>query len=289
MRIPMLLLAFAAAACAQLSSWKFQHFRLPNGALVSFISGATLVSTPKSSYLMPDLTGNANLRGNTIEHVIEERGQKVLGYRLRIEPTQEAAYLVTIEPMAGAPFFAQAPKPIRIPDGQRAEIDLATSKDGYVKAVASIQITRYEQRLSDIPAGMAEPHGLSVEALHLMVYDAEVFQNNTRIAEHAGGATAGILVAYLPGVGRVFFSLLPRDGFDLTKTATVENNRIIFVIGSDRYEIAGKGSVIGQPGPWKIYMLRAPDTSPCEQNIDPSRPQVWARTLTPEWLNCQGQ
>jgi hypothetical protein len=134
---------------------------------------------------------------------------------------------------------------------------------------------------------MAEPRDLTLDALQLMVYRAQVFKNNTRIAEYAGGATSDTLVAYLPGAGRVFFSLVPRQGFHFTKTAAVENNRILFDIGSDHYEIASEGSVIGQPGPWKIYMLRAPDTGPCQPDIDPSRPYVWARTLTPEWLNCQ--
>jgi len=234
---------------------------------------------------MPDLTGNARLYGKTIEHVIDEHGRKVLAYRLVIEPAGEVAYLLTIEPVAGAPFFLQAPNPLQILDGQRAEIDLATSRDGYVKAVASIQVTRYERRLSNMPAGMAEPHDLTLDALQLMVSDAQVFKNNVRVAEHAGGVSGNTLVAYLPGVGRVFFSLLPQKDFDFTKTAVVENNRIIFDIGVDHYEIASQGSVIGQPGPWNIYMLRAPNTTPCDSSVDASKPFIWSEG--PEGLNCQ--
>jgi len=292
MRALALFFVFAFAAFAQLSSWKSWHFRLPDGTHVSFVSGASMVAAPTgvSSYSMPDLTGDAKLYGNTIEHVIEERGQKVLAYRLRIEPAGEVAYVVTIERVAGTPFFLQAPKPLQMLDGQRAEIDLAVSKDGYVKAVGSIQITKYERRLSTIPAGMAKPHDLTIDALQLSISEAQVFKNNIRIAEHAGGATGSTLVAYLPGVGRVFFSLLPQKDLNFTKAAVVENNRIIFDVGSDHYEITSNSSVIGQPGPWRIYMLRALDTTPCNPSVDSSQPSVWAQGgLSPEDLNCQGQ
>jgi hypothetical protein len=212
----------------------------------------------------------------------------ILGKTGAAEAVGWAAYLLTIEPVAGAPFFLQAPKPLQILDGQRAEIDLATSRDGYVKAVASIQITKYERRLSSIPANRAEPHDLTLDALHLMVSDAQIFKNDTRIAEHAGGATGNSLVAYLPGTGRVFFSLLPQKDLDFTQNAVVENNRIIFEIGADHYEIASQGSVIGQPGPWKIYMLRALDTTPCNTEVDASQAFVWAEgPLTSESLKCE--
>ena len=287
MRALALFFAFTLTACAQLSSWKSWHFQLPDGTYVSFISFESETGRPTGSafYTMPDLTGNARLYGKTIEHVIDEHGRKVLAYRLVIEPAGEVAYLLTIEPVAGAPFFLQAPNPLQILDGQRAEIDLATSRDGYVKAVASIQVTRYERRLSNMPAGMAEPHDLTLDALQLMVSDAQVFKNNVRVAEHAGGVSGNTLVAYLPGVGRVFFSLLPQKDFDFTKTAVVENNRIIFDIGVDHYEIASQGSVIGQPGPWNIYMLRAPNTTPCDSSVDASKPFIWSEG--PEGLNCQ--
>lgn len=291
MRALALFFVFTLAACAELSSWKSWHFQLPDGAYVSFISGNSMVAEPVGVYFysMPDLTGDAKLYGNSIEHVIEEGDQKVLAYRLRIEQAGESAHIVTIQPVAGAPFFLQAPKPLQLLDGHRAEIDLATSKDGYVKAVASIQITKYERRLSDIPASRAKPQDLTLDALQLRVTEAQVFKNNVRIAEHAGGAIGSTLVAYLPGVGRVFFSLVPQNDFDFAKAAVIENSRIIFDIGSDHYEIASKGSVIGQPGPWKIYMLRAPDTTPCNQMVEPSEPFIWAQTLTLRWLNCQAQ
>jgi hypothetical protein len=289
-RVLALFFASTLAVCAQ-SSWKAWRFQLPDGAYVSFVSGETILSSPAgvSFFAAPDLTGKARLYGNTIEHVIEEEGRTVLAYRLRIEPVREAAYLLAVEPIAGSPFFSQAPQPFKILDGQRAEIDLAMSKDGHVKAFASIQATKYERRLSNMPAQMVEARDLTLGALQLMVSDAQVFKNNIRIAEHAGGASGGVLVAYLPGVGRVFFSLLPRKDFGLAKTALVDDNRIVFNIGSDRYEIASKGSVIGQPGPWWIYMLRAPDAAPCNRNVGPFQPFIWAQTLTREWLNCQAQ
>lgn len=289
MRAMALLFAFALSAFAQLSSWKSWRFQLSDGAHVSFMSGASMAMAPTgaSPYIMPDLLGDAMSYGDTIEHVIEERGHAVLAYRLHIESAGEVAYVVTIERVAGAPFFLQPPKPLRILDGQRAEIDLATSKDGYVNVVASIQITKYEQRLSNMPE--MTPHDLTLDALQLMVSEAQVFKNGIRIAQYAGGATSSTLVAYLPGVGRVFFSLLPQKDFNFTKSAVVENNRIIFDVGSDHYEITSRSSVIGQPGPWKIYMLRAPDTIPCNQNVDSSKPFVWAQTLTPHWLDCHVQ
>ncbi len=288
MRIFVMYLAFTLAACAQLGSeWKTWRFQLNDGAYVSFIGFESTKGRPSGSayYRVPDLTGSATFYNNTIEHVIEERGRRVLAYRLRIEPAGEAAYLLTIEPVAGAPYFSQAPNPFQVMDGQRAEIDLATSRDGYVKAVASIQVTRYERRRSNLPAVMAKSHDLTLDALQLMVSDAQVFKNNVRIAEHAGGVTGSMLVAYLPEVGHVFFSLLPQKDFDFTKTAVVENNRIIFDIGLDHYEIASQSSVIGQPGSWNIYMLRVPNTTPCDSSVDASKPFIWSEG--PEGVNCK--
>ena len=240
------------------------------------------------SYPIPDLTGDARLYGNTIEHVIGERGQTVLAYRLRIEAAGGGVHVLTIQPVAGAPFFSRAPKPLQILDGQHAEIDLASSKDGQVKAVASIQVTMYERRLSDIPASI-QPQDLTLDALQLNVVAAQVFKNNLLFGDHAGGATGSTLVAYLPNVGRILFSLVPHKEFEFSKTAVIENNRIIFNIDQDHYEIASQGSIIGQPGPWKIYMLRASDTVPCNQSVDSSQPFIWGETLTPGWLNCQSK
>lgn len=291
MRWLALLFSFALSACAQLTSWKSWQFQLPDGAHVSFMSGETMLSLSAGTgqYVLPDVTGNAKLFGNTIEHLIEEDGQKVLGYRLRIEAAANTEYRLTVEPLAGSPFFPRAPKPLGIRDAQRAEIDLARSRDGRLKVVASIQITKYERRLSSTPSWRSEPQDLTLEGLQLMISDAQVFKNDVQIGERAGGVTGSDIVAYIPGVGRVVFRLLPKEGFALSKTAVVEGNRIIFDIDADRYEIASKSSVIGQPGPWKIYMLRAPNTIPCNQSVDPSQPAVWARTLTTGWLNCEGQ
>ena len=129
MRLLVLFFAFALTVSSQLSSWKVWHFQLPDGAYVSFAS-QSMVAKPAGvvSYPIPDLTGDAKLYGNTIEHVIGERSQTVLD-SVRIEAAGGGAHVLTIQPVAGAPFFSRAPKPLHILDGQHAEIDLASSED----------------------------------------------------------------------------------------------------------------------------------------------------------------
>jgi len=59
----------------------------------------------------------------------------------------------------------------------------------------------------------------------------------------------------LPGRGRYILSLVPRAGYDFSKTGSIRNHVIMFNAGGDEYEIRTSGPVAGSGKAWNLYVL----------------------------------
>ena len=82
-----------------------------------------------------------------------------------------------------------------------------------------------------------------------------------------GGQWEGIIEGtflniYIPGKGRVFFSLFPHQNPKFGKTAVVENNKIRFQVGDASYELVSEAPVVPGGGSWNLWMLHDADYRP---------------------------
>jgi hypothetical protein len=111
------------------------------------------------------------------------------------------------------------------------------------------------------------PQDLKPENMLFQMAEPSLRVNGKPTAEDGTGSVqADVVWTALPGRGRVFFSLVPRPGYDFTKTAVVAGDRISFTIDGDAYEWISTGPIV-TPGPvapfnnvqsWYVWMLRDP-------------------------------
>lgn len=163
----------------------------------------------------------------------------------------------------------QFPGPQTVAVGQRLEIDLLADETTGERITEQIGISAPRRR----PEGVRvrEPEDLTLENLLFQMGDSKLLVNGKAVSEHGGGSVSSDIVwTAVPGRGRVFFSLVPRAGYDFTKTAVVAGDRLSFAIDGDAYEWVSAGAILtAGPVPpfndvqrWNVWMLRDPGFAP---------------------------
>ncbi len=82
-------------------------------------------------------------------------------------------------------------------------------------------------------------------------------------SDWSGGMIEGsVIYIYIPGRGRFVFSLFPHDNFNFRKDAAIENNKIAFRFGEERYELISKAPIMNNGGNWNLWVLNEASFKP---------------------------
>jgi hypothetical protein len=228
-------------------------FTLANGALVLYQT--------YSEITMPDQErafGTASASGNVIRRtMLDEKRQPWLAFELHIDRKPGPGpirFLLSMEPLGGAAFFGQKPVPREIENGDRILMDVLEEPGTWRKIFDTfqvgiaipMQIMPLSRSVPQIPAAGA--------AIHLQ--DPQFMKGLDVFAQTRGSATGTEVAISVPDRGRLIFSSQPKPGFRME--AIVDGARLLFVVGSDFYDVHCSAPLMEPAGSWYLWVRREP-------------------------------
>ena len=269
-------LAFAASA--QNPAKRQLIMQLSTGGFVAFRSetpGSKDLADGKS--LAALLYAQAFAGENRIIHrVITDAQQNVVfGYDLQVSadpttkkfslavlPADEAfrrSFLKDFTPLRPNSAFATFPKsttPQTLDDGDAVSLELLVNHESGVKIVDVVSVTFDRSTLRESQLESL-PKDFTLDAVALGVKNYSLLINGSLVSKSKSsiGCTGALLWLYVPERGRFIFSLVPRDGYDFTKIAVLDENKIEFTVNGERYEWVSSASILPNGGTWNLWVL----------------------------------
>jgi hypothetical protein len=208
-------------------------------------------------------------------------GDFVFGYDLTVEPLSDfKQFKVAVGPLS-AEFAEQlragktgAGRSLRpnisihtisrstegelIDDGDAFALDLLINQQTGVKIVDMVKVSFDRAKLFESPDGDQYPiRDFTLANVELAVRDYKLLVNDEQVAggKPTRGCEGALVWFYVPGKGRFIFSLIPHQGYDFRKIGVIEDNKISFALGSDRYEWVSSAPIVGNGGNWNVWVL----------------------------------
>lgn len=255
-------LIIASAALAQeglgarLGSW--------NGLEIRFV---TKIEPPGTV-----IPGGVVVEAGRVHRIIEDRAHKqVLGYevqldpaeggkaaRLRIRPFRPADSKISFEPgytFLGLPRYPVVPN-VRL--GDTVALDLLVNAATGQKVIDYLTLGGR----GHIPDERAA-RDLSLADVELEVMDPQVTVNEKPEPSPGGGGFSGTVVwLYLPGHGRLVFSLAPHEDFGFVKSGVVSGNSMLVHAGPVEIRIECSRRIAPASGVFNLYVAHQPDWRP---------------------------
>jgi hypothetical protein len=276
------------------SSSKFRTFsKFKDGAYVYFSSHRTGGKSP----IFESIDSEAN--ANVVHRMLYDRDASGVhfGYDIWVERIEGSnKFRVTIKPLSQEykhnmrrdsrvhfpehiaspdPHF---PDPLTVEDGDTLTIDVLVNHTTGEKIGDVIKISSKPLNVRPRVKASRPARDFTIADFELKVLGSKIMVNGELEGGNgAGGGCAGSIIwFYLPNRGRFIVSLVPRPGYDFQKIATIEDNKILFSIGGDRYEWLSTSPIVGDGGSWNLWVLHDPDYQPSdifrtEENPTPER------------------
>ncbi|HYY97289.1 MAG TPA: hypothetical protein VE642_01790 [Pyrinomonadaceae bacterium] len=236
----------------------------------------------------------AEERPNLIRRVfVDKRDELFFGYELLVERVGDSKqFRVAVRPLseeylkqlAARPAFqkrrlhpsynpaAFSTAPQTVGDGDTFALDVLRNPRTGAKIVDLIQVSLSDAAPDEAGAG-EPPRDFALEDVSLQVKNYELLIDGESVYKSPGGSLSGPLIwLALRGRGRFVFSLVPRPGYEFQKTARLEQNRITFDWGGERFEWVSSEPVVGLGGNWNLWVMHDPDYDFDLFDQSPARP-----------------
>jgi hypothetical protein len=273
------LLSFLCFPAAAQESKGEQIARLKSGGFVSFKTTTEPASAQEYSF------SGAEIDSNVVHRVLlDKSGAFYFGYDLEVEPLLESReFQVRVLPLSrefeeqlrarknfkAKPFgpdsrLAPISKSSSIEilkDGDAVALDVLVNPDTHVKIVDLISVSYDYLSLRQEVLSSGPPRDYSLNDVELRMSNYRLLINGELVTSSrpTGGCAGPIIWFYIPGKGRFIFSMAPHEGYDFKKAGTIEHNKIVFNVGSDRYEWVSSSPVVGGGGNWNLWVLQDPN------------------------------
>jgi hypothetical protein len=283
----LLLAALVLCLCSALTYAQLpeeeQGFRV-NGVVVNFSLFAKGHATNEG------VTRIYNIVGNTIERtLINDSTGVYVSYALQIERMENSTKLrISVKPFSDEGIqrmsdsiwfrrFAEKwpnkrnndPTPLpRYPEPKIIDISDVVELTLWVNPENRAQIGDRLRFELDQPTPLRD-FTLDEVALRLTAYrlliNGEVRSGDKQLP---GGFVAPLPWFSIPGRGRYVFSIQPHEGFDFQKIGVIDDNRISFTHGGDKYEWVSSLPIINERGKWNLWVLHDPNFEPSKKAME---------------------
>jgi hypothetical protein len=231
-----------------------------------------------------------SIDGNTIERTLINASTGVyVGYSLQVERLENSTKLkISVKPLPREAIqrmrdsvwfkkFAQKwsdmrhydPTPLpRYPEPLIIDINDSLELTLFINPENGAQIG---DRLRFEPDQPAPPRDFTLDEVVLKLIDHRLFINGeARNGDQpfVGGFAAPLPWFSVPGRGRFIFSIQPHEGYDFRKIGVIDDNKITFTHGGDKYEWVSSLPIINQRGKWNLWVLLDPNFEPSKQALD---------------------
>jgi hypothetical protein len=285
-----LLLSVSIGGRAQEVGRRQQIVSLAEGGFVAFKSEANWTDIKRGSTGLqnaPAILGSqAHLDNHIIHRVIEDQGGRfVFGYDLLVtaNPTLKQ-FRIVVQPLApeferqlqsgdqggdsptpaaAVATFPKSAEPQTLDDGDAFTLDLLVNQGAGIKIVDVVKVTFDRSNLKELsPVNPARDFTLDAVELVVKNYRLLVNGNVAGIGKSTNGCAGALLWFYVQDRGRFIVSLVPRAGYEFQKVGIIEDNRIEFTIGDDRYEWLSSSPILPGGGTWNLWVLHDPTYAP---------------------------
>ena len=272
----------ALTAVAQ-NPWQGTPGLIMSGSASSGSSGieiqfAVVAKPPRGDLAgMVDISGVKTSDSDVIyRYVVDKKHKRYFGYNISAQATSVAGqYRVNIAPLTmeladfGEPIQAsfegtftpvllpKYPEPQMVTEDDTIELVLLESPDGKEKIVDYLRVDKIlEPPTADTDA---EPRDYTPDdgPVTFNFENATFWVDGQKFSGSFGsdirpGAT---LLACIPGQGRYFLSLVPRQGF--RQSGVIRDNVILFSGGGHRFELRTTSLIVGAKGAWNLYVVHS--------------------------------
>ncbi len=247
--------ALVQAQLVRAQEVKEYQFHLDNGAEVIYqIYGQADEKGPA-----PNL-GSARAYGNTVERsIMDAQNVRQLGFNLRIMrlPGDPIRFRISMEPRSSLEpggqwgFFRQTAPPRDIENGDRVMLDVLEEPSTGRKVFDTFQVG-IGVGMHAMPVAKTIPKTPAAgAAIHLQ---SPCTLDGATPSKTAGNVSGGIVGVSIPGKGVFALSATPGIGYRMEGIA--EGNVLMFVAGSERYDIQCATPVMDGAGAWYLWVRR---------------------------------
>jgi len=264
---------------------------LAEGGFVAFKSETNWTEMKKGSpelQRVPAVLGSQALPDDNriIHRVLKDAGGRfIFGYDLWVAPNAAAKqFRIVVRPIdpeyesklragnpgAGEPpqseiisTFPKTTEPQTLDDGDAFSLDLLVNQNTGVKIVDVVEVT-FDRATLKQRSPRNTPRDFTLDAVELAMKNYRLLINDNVVGtgKSANGFTGTLLWFYVQDRGRFIVSLVPRAGYEFQKVGIIEDNRIEFTVGNNRYEWLSSSPILPGGGTWNLWVLPDPNYSP---------------------------
>ncbi len=282
---------------------KKQQLVIPmkGGYFVAFTTDAD----PSNARALSSSFAEASSQSQTIRRVFVDSGSDFFfGYDLLVEPVGETKqFRISARPLGAedekelrarssfktrrmhpdynAAGLSRASAPQVIDDGDAFALDVLVNPQTGGKIVDVVQVSFDQSKLREAPVSESPPRDYTLADVELNISNYRLLVNGEMVAgaKRTGGCAGPLVWFHLPGKGRFIFSLMPHNGYDFRKVATIEHNKISFNWDGTQYEWFSNSPIIGSGGNWHLWVTHDANYIP-ELYDPPQQPTLPAANPT---------
>ncbi len=219
--------------------------------------------------------GSFNSKTGVLYQFFFDRNNKTyFGYDLEVISVPDTnRFKLLFKPITGKPHptwrigkgfrkinLPNLPREIIVNDGDIVSLDIMENPKTKEKIKDFVLVTR-KTSVGPRFADRHIPRDFTLDEVNLKLKKYRV-NINGKNAHRSAGISGGNIAIYIPGRGRFIVSPFQRKGYDFKKIGTIINNRLIFSLGGDNYEIVSETSILGEGGKWNVWVKSQPDYVP---------------------------
>lgn len=265
-----------------------------NRTIVTNLTNKTAVSFEPEASLPTGKTiasGFGNFRQLTratgenriIRLLMDETNAVIFGYELTVEQTASNKFRLKFAPLPAnfaLPIFPgqkaslagnrrktvllTLPETISdqaVEDAEGLTVNLLFHPQLKIRIADIVRVSATRERLEP---PVIVPRELTLDDLELAFKNLKINLNDEEYAKGkiARAYSGSLIWFYLPQKGFFLLSLVPREGYDFRRIGTIDNNKIEFSIGDEKYEMISEEPILPVTGTWGLWILHDPKYRP---------------------------
>jgi hypothetical protein len=219
-------------------------------------SGATVLYQIYSEVPVADggkAVSKAEHTGNRIRRILlNGDGIPWLGFDVHIRQLPgEARFALSVEPIAGVPFFAQKPASRTLENADRVLLDVLEQPSTGKRVFDTFQVGTTGAPMQIMPLSRSVPQ-LAPVGTPIRLENPRLIEGAETLATGRSTET-GIRVGIQAAKnGQFLFSSEPAPGYRMEGIA--ESNSLRFVVGNKRYDIVCTVPIVNRQGAWYLWV-----------------------------------
>lgn len=150
------------------------------------------------------------------------------------------------------------PDEVTVNDGDAIVLDILEDPQTGAKVQDLIRITK-EDKKKGFFVDLQDPKDFALNDVQMMLQDLEVYENGKLVYPVLMGRTfpqsiSGSNLILYNQTGKLLLSAIPKEGYNLEKLGSIEDNKIVFSYNGNKYKIVSKTPILGKTGKWSLWI-----------------------------------